>query len=212
MRFGRLKKVLSAAACGGLAIIGSAAAGAILFGSLGSEVLHAAWGRLAPFYGTYVGGAVVSAPGIGKVEQRDMDIVVQPYDEDGFQVEWVNVTRVDGRRDVKGVQRHVQRAQFVPSEEGDFFVESGASSVFQERQQTRPMQGDPVRWAAIDGNNLYVYSFMILEDGRYELQMYDRRLVEDGMEIEFRRLVDGELVRQIDGRAARVDVKVGGDE
>jgi hypothetical protein len=208
MRFGA---ALSAAACGGLAILGSAA-GAILFGSLGSEVVHAASDRLAPFYGTYVGGAVVSAPGGGKVEQRDMDIVVQPYDEDGFQVEWVNVTRVDGRRDVQGVQRHVQRARFVPSAEGDFFVESRDSGVFQERAETRPMQGDPVRWAAIDGNNLYVYSFMILEDGRYELQMYDRRLVEDGMEIEFRRLVDGQLVKRIDGRTARVDVKVGGEE
>jgi hypothetical protein len=41
-----------------------------------------------------------------------MDIVIEPYHEDGFRIQWVNVTLVDGRRDLPGVvgcrghQRH----------------------------------------------------------------------------------------------------------
>jgi hypothetical protein len=44
----------------------------------------------------------------------------------------------------------------------------------------------------------------VLEDGRYEFQIYNRVLTDVGLDIMFRRFEDGELVRQIKGRTVRV--------
>jgi len=61
-----------------------------------------------------------------------------------------------------------------------------------------------VRWAVHDAAGLHVYSFVILDDGRYELQTYTRRRVGTGLELRYERVVDGKLLRTIDGRAVRV--------
>ena len=68
------------------------------------------------------------------------------------------------------------------------------------------MRGDPVRWASLDGDRLHVYAFVVAEDGTYELQIYDRVLTEKGIDIEFQRIVDDEVLRRITGthRARRV--------
>jgi hypothetical protein len=178
---------------------------ALLAGSLlaGSGPLQAGVGDLTPFFGAFVGVAEVEDPPTGKVHHRDMDIVIQPYHEDGFMIQWVNVTLVDGRRDLPGVQRHVQRVLFEPDEERDFYVEVAEDNPFREREETRPMRGDPVRWASLDGDRLHVYAFVVGEDGKYELQIYDRVLTETGINIEFQRIVDDMLMRRIFGTTAR---------
>ena len=189
---------------------GTAAAGAgaiLLAGWLAGDGARAQEGALAPFFGTYVGVAEVQEADGEVSERRHMDIVIEPYDEAGFRLEWVNVSLVDGRRDVPGVERRVQAVYFEPAEAGDFFVESAEENPFREREQTEPMRGDPVRWARIDGDQLEVYSFVVRDDGRYEMQIYERSLTGQGMDIEFQRLVDGELVRRIVGTTARADSK-----
>jgi hypothetical protein len=155
------------------------------------------------FYGVYVGTAEVEDLGGGEESSRDMDIVIEPFHEEGFQIHWINVVKVDGRRDVPGVRRNVQSAMFEPVDGQNFYVEAEADNPFREREETYPMQGHPVRWASIDGPAMHVYSFVVLEDGRYELQIYDRVLTEHGLDINFQRLVDGALVRQIKGMAVR---------
>jgi hypothetical protein len=177
----------------------------LLTGSLllGSGPLQARVGDLTPFFGAFVGVAEVEDPPTGEIHQRDMDIVIQPYHEDGFMIQWVNVTLVDGRRDLPGVQRHVQRVLFEPHEERDFYVEVAEDNPFREREETRPMRGDPVRWASLDGDRLHVYAFVVGEDGTYELQVYDRVLTEKGIDIEFQRIVDDVVLRRIAGTTAR---------
>ncbi len=132
-----------------------------------------------------------------------MDIEIQPYRDGGFRIDWVNVTLVDGRRDLPGVERRVQSALFEPLEGRNMFVGVEAENLFQEREEAQPMRGDPVRWASIDGPRLHVYAFEVLEDGTYELQIYDRVLTEKGIDIAFQRIVDGEVVRRISGTTAR---------
>jgi hypothetical protein len=155
------------------------------------------------FYGVYVGVAEVEDLGGGEESSRDMDIEIEPFHEEGFQVHWINVIKVDGRRDVPGVRRNVQTAFFEPVAGQNFYVEVEADNPFREREETYPMQGHPVRWASIDGPTMHVYSFVVLEDGRYELQIYDRVLTETGLDINFQRLVDGALVREITGTTVR---------
>lgn len=45
---------------------------------------------------------------------------------------------------------------------------------------------------------------VVLDDGRYELQQYDRTLTGQGMELVFRRLRDGEQARTVKGRGVKV--------
>jgi hypothetical protein len=163
---------------------------------------------LEPFFGTYVGVAEVKDLQAGDAAlQRDMDIVIEPYKEGGFRIHWVNVSLVNGKRAMPGVERRVQTVLFEPAEDRDFFVEVAQSSPFRERGETLPMRGDPVRWASLDDQGLHVYSFMVLEDGRYELQVYDRTLTDIGLEIRFQRIVDGELMREITGTSARANLE-----
>lgn len=160
---------------------------------------------LADYFGAFVGRAEVRDMGEGLVETRDMDIEIAPYGRNGFRLRWTNVTLVDGRRDVPGVKRRVNEVIFEPRDGTDLFVEASVANPFQRQEVASPMAGDPVRWAKLDGRGLHVFSFAILEDGRYELQTYTRRLVDDGLELTFERVVDGETERRINGWAVRAD-------
>lgn len=182
-------------------LLGTGLALALCVAALGAQAAD----KLEPFYGTYVGVATVEDPQSGAVSERDMDVVIEPYQRDGFLITWVNVTRVDGRRDVPGVTRRVQNALFKAAEDRDMYVEVEASNPFGEREETLPMRGDPVRWATVDGKTLHVYSFVVLGDGTYELQINDRILTEDGLDIAYQRIVDDQVVRRIKGRMVRAE-------
>ena len=56
------------------------------------------------------------------------------------------------------------------------------------------MAGDALRWARIKGQTLSLYSFAIEPDGRYQLQITDRTLAGGGIDLHFRRYVDGIVV------------------
>ena len=160
---------------------------------------------LTDYFGAFVGRAEVRDSGAGVVETRDMDIEIGPFHRTGFRLRWTNVTLVDGRRDVPGVKRRVNEVTFEPRDGTSLFVEAPIASLFQRQEEASPLAGDPVRWAKLDENGMHVFSFAILEDGRYELQTYSRRLVDDGLELTFERVVDGEPLRRIDGWAVRAD-------
>lgn len=166
---------------------------------------------LQPFYGSYVGSAEVVDLVTGETGRRDLDIVIEPDDQSGFRLHWVSVALVDGRRDVPGVERRVQSVLFGPAEDGEFFVETEEESPFRERGETLPMRGDPVRWAYLEDDTLHVATFVVLEDGRYELQLYERSLTPNGLDIEFQRLVDGQLLTRIAGRTVRADSSSSGE-
>lgn len=158
---------------------------------------------LSRFFGSYVGRAVVENLTTGAEQERDIDIVVSPYRKDGLKIDWITVGLVDGRRDVPGVKRWSQTALFSPSENTDFMVEVGEKSLFKERDDMEVIKGDPVRWTRVEDNILHACSFVVLEDGRYELQVYQRILTENGMDILFERIVDGEVVRRVSGSTVR---------
>lgn len=160
---------------------------------------------LNDYFGAFVGRAEVRDTGDGLVETRDMDIEIEPFRRNGFSLRWTNVTLVDGRRDVPGVKRRVNEVIFEPFDGSGLYVEADVANVFQRQEEMSPVAGDPVRWAKLDENGMHVFSFAILEDGQYELQTYTRRLVDGGLELVFERLVDGQVLRRIDGRAVRAD-------
>lgn len=160
---------------------------------------------LKPMLGVYLGRATAKDLDTGQAEERDIDVEVTPYERDGFRIRWVNVTLVDGRRNVPGVKRRVSELAFKPATGRGFFVEVPQRNVFAEREEVQPMGGDPVRWAVLDAAGLHVYSFVILNDGRYELQTYSRKRTATGIDLHYERVVDGRLLRTIDGQAVRVE-------
>ena len=159
---------------------------------------------LKPMLGVYLGRATVKDLDTQVTEERDIDVEVTPFDRDGFRIRWVNVTLVDGRRNLPGVKRRVSELTFKPAKGRNFFVEVPQANVFAEREEVQPLGGDPVRWAVQDAAGLHVHSFVILGDGRYELQTYSRKRTDSGIVLHYERVVDGKLLRTIDGQAVKV--------
>lgn len=180
----------------------------LLLAALLLVVAHPAWAEVAAleqYFGAYVGRAV-ERDGDGVVrEERDIDVVISPYKRGGFRIEWVNVTLVDGRRDVPGVRRRPSESLFVPAEQGSFYVAAPEFNPFRVREDVTALAGDAVRWAALDAAGLHVYAFVILEDGTYEMATYTRRLTETGLALEFERVLDGRVVRRMSGHAVRAE-------
>jgi hypothetical protein len=136
---------------------------------------------------------------------RDIDIVISAIEGGGLRIDWTNVTLVDGRRDVPGVKRRADQVLLTPAPDREFFLAGVGYDPFQGKEEIEPMRGDPIRWGVRDGNDLTVYSFAILEDGRYELQVYERRATPTGLELAFERIKDGTVVRRMSGQAVRAD-------
>ncbi|GIK84551.1 MAG: hypothetical protein BroJett026_00320 [Betaproteobacteria bacterium] len=160
---------------------------------------------LKDLMGVYLGRVTVRDLDTQKTEERDIDVEVRPFERNGFRIRWTNVTLVDGRRNVPGVKRRVSELAFRPARGGAFYVEAPQVDVFVEREETTPMGGDPVRWAVNDAAGLHVYSFTILDDGRYELQSYSRRRTAGGIDLRYERVVDGRTLRTIEGAAVKIE-------
>jgi hypothetical protein len=182
-----------------------AAAGMLVLAALATPLAADPAPTLKPLLGVYLGRATVKDLVTQATEERDIDVEVTPFDRDGFRIRWVNVTLVDGRRNLPGVKRRVSELTFKPAKGRNFFVEVPQASVFAEREEVQPMGGDPVRWAVQDAAGLHVHSFVILADGRFELQTYSRKRTDTGIVLHYERVVDGKLVRTIDGQAVRVE-------
>ena len=182
---------------------------ALAFGlALAASILAAAPAladSIDPFIGTYVGTAQVLGPNGEVTEERDMDITIAEERGGGFKITWINVTRVSGRRDVSGVRRRVDEVTLEPGDREGLFLEQARRSLFERRQDIDVIAGDPMRWARIDGNRLGIFSLVVTDDGGYALQSYERILTEEGLDIEFNRVEDGEVTRRIIGHTIRVN-------
>ena len=160
---------------------------------------------IAPFVGVYVGQADVYDGSGVLVGKRDLEVVIEDVGRDRFRITWTNVSLVDGRRDVVGVERRVGEAIFEPGDRPQVYVQEMRGSLFEASRQMDFLAGDPMRWASVEGPRLGMYAIALTVDGLLEVQSYVRTLTEDGMDIEFQRVYDGGIERRILGRAIRVD-------
>ncbi|MCS6879180.1 MAG: hypothetical protein N2038_06860 [Geminicoccaceae bacterium] len=166
---------------------------------------RAAESPLQRVFGTWVGSAELFDETGALLEQRDLDLLVEPFRRSGFRLRTISVTLVGGRRDRPGVVRRETEVAFVPAGDRPYFVEERGSNPFREREELQAMAGDPVRWAVVDDQGLHLYAFVLLEDGRFELQVTHRRPTPEGLELDFVRIRDGRVVRRARGRLIRVD-------
>lgn len=150
---------------------------------------------ISDFYGHYVGSALAKTEDSRYLgfEARDLDVIIEATEQNGFVLSWTTIRRRD---DEKGPKRSTRTM---------FFRPGFAPNVYGPDEQGNPAKGEEVSWARIDGDTLYTYLLATTERGDYELQTYARRLTKDGMTLEFGRFRDGERVRKVSGKLKRVD-------
>ncbi len=84
------------------------------------------------------------------------------------------------------------------------FVRTGTPGVFRSDEENGVWSGKPVTWAYIADTTLYVSSVIIKEDGSYDVTTYARTVTNNDLDLVFTRVRDGEQVRRVTGRLARV--------
>lgn len=124
---------------------------------------------------------------------RDLDVRIEPSG-DGFKLTWITLTR-GGNAANPEVQRREQSLTFDKTDR---------PFVFQAEDSASPLEGGILSWARLHDATLSVYQMALSETGGFELFSYDRTLTQDGMELVFRRLRDGDQIRAVHGRLNRV--------
>jgi hypothetical protein len=146
------------------------------------------------FHGVWRGNAL-SESNISvhfRVTARDLDVEIRPYAQGGFSVRWATVLRQKGDPDAP--------VEVLKETTVDFIPDPNRPGVWRTVGSPDPLALEPLYWARLEGQTLTVYSFGIAEDGTSELQIYERTLGGLGMELEFRRTVDGQAIRSARGR------------
>lgn len=157
------------------------------------------------FYGSYVGSGSAQVLDAGETEERDLDVTIESFKDDGFTLKWITVVRgANGARTSDDVKRREVEENFVPVEDKEnVFIIAPEGGLFQKSELPNPLLGEAVRWAAIKGNDMTVYSLEINQAGGSELQVYRRSLTEKGMDITFMRLQDEEVKVRMSGTLVR---------
>jgi len=172
---------------------------AILFGfllvvapvTLTGGVALAAESPIKPFIGTFKGDAVsknrdsiyfgTSLRGFGLTIKAEGD---------GFALVTTNTRKRGGKSKTK-----TTTLNFYPAKR---------AAVFKARQSGEPADGKAYIWAEVKGDTLGVYVLAVGKNGGYDLLIYKRTLIKDGLKIVFRRIRDGSPVRIVFGRAKRI--------
>jgi len=160
-----------------------------------------AQGDITRFYGSYVGSGTAERMDTKTTEQRDLDVQLGPFKDKGFSLEWITVVRSStGERAGEGVKRREVSEKFIPYEERkNVFIDAPSGGLFSKAELPNPLKGEPMRWAAINGDTLTVYSMAITKSGESELQVYHRTLTEKGMSVTFLRMHDETVLVRLTG-------------
>lgn len=146
---------------------------------------------IKPFVGSYQGEAVSKNRdslyfGAGL---RGFGLTIKE-EGDGFALITTNTRKRGGKNKTKTLTLNFYPAQ--------------RKNVFKSRQSGEPADGKPYIWADVKGDTLGVYILAMQKTGGYDLLIYKRQLIDEGLKITFRRIRDGSPVRIVYGRAKRV--------
>ena len=154
---------------------------------------------LGDFCGDYEGQTISSTEdGLSK---RDLSVSISDCDK-GFTVNWTTVThKSDGR-----LKRKSYTINFRPTDRETVFASAMRTNMFGGKVPLDPLKGDPYVWARVSGKTLTVFALIVTHAGGYEMQVYDRTIVGDGLDLKFSRFRDGVQLRQITAKL----IKTGG--
>jgi hypothetical protein len=150
------------------------------------------------FVGEYLGEGISNQD--DDLTKRDLRVVIKPS-RDGFILTWVSVThKIDGNLKRKSYSVH-----FKPRGKSGLYGSAMRTDMFGNQVPMDPMQGEPYVWARISGDTLFVYALLITDEGGYEMQVYERTLTPNGMDLTYSRVRDGQVLRTVHGTLKRVD-------
>lgn len=150
------------------------------------------------FVGSYSGETEIVID--GAPVKRDMSVKIAPTKE-GFLLNWTSTTyRADGR-----VKVGEYAIEFVPSARDHIYQAAMKTNLFGKATPLDPLKGEPFVWARFEGDMFSVFSLFINEVGDYEIQEFHRTLVEGGLDLGFRRVLNGTPQREINTFLKRED-------
>ena len=129
-----------------------------------------------------------------RMTARDLDVVIAPT-ADGFSIAWTTVQRQKGDPSKPSVVRKGSEIVFQPP---------GRAGVWHETQSSGAKAGDRYAWSRIEDNTLITQIIEVDNEGHSDLHVYRRTLSGSGMALKFRRLIDGELARTVDGKLIKI--------
>ncbi len=160
--------------------------------------LRPAWSddaAIQPFFGQYVGRTLMP---MGEARNRELRVTIRPLGTFGFSVEWETTIHKSGKQP----ERKVQAIEFEPTRRaGVYTVARGDEATSAPKE---PADGEPYAWARLADNTLTVNLLTITDNGDYVVQTYDRTLTAKGMRLEFMRVKNGKIERQIKAALKRV--------
>ena len=144
------------------------------------------------FVGEYRGHSIEDSESVLTI--HDIDVRITRF-ESGFTVKWSMVTRnANGE-----AERSEYSVNFVPTRREHIFASAMAPNLFGKQVPLNPLEGEPFMWARITGPTLSVYAMFVTESGGHDMQIYDRTLTEDGLQLKIQRLRDEMPYRVVTG-------------
>ena len=142
------------------------------------------------FVGVYSGEVDVEID--GEMVQRDASVEIEAASP-GFVVSWTTATR----RSDGSIKEKSYTVDFRPTLRDGVFGAAMRKNVFGKEVPLDPMKGEPYVWSRIVGDTLSVFSIYVYDDGSYEIQQFDRTLVEGGLELQFSSAKNGKVRRRL---------------
>lgn len=150
------------------------------------------------FFGSYEGTAPADA---GTSGNRDLTVIIRPFDEGGFSIRWRTIIFEPGERQPRG---RTQVIYFKPSVAAPGIFVATPPEDAAGLASNIPLEGRPFAWARISGNTLTVNVLTISETGDYTVQTYDRTLSDGGLALSFVRRRNGDVEQRISGKLDRI--------
>lgn len=157
------------------------------------EIQRKPTSEMEPFYGNYEGTTINVAK--GEVSERDLGVAIKPWGKEGFTIEWSAVIyRSSGNK-----KRSEASINFYASMRPAIYASAMRTNVFGNVVPYDPVgeNADPYVWAGLEGDTLTVNALYIVDGSGYEMHIYKRSLHKDGLELNFTRLRDSEVITEI---------------
>jgi len=164
----------------------------VVVGSAGAQSSNEG---LEDFFGRYAGTGIVENSDVEGMSMtlRNLDVEIRPASRDGFSVHWSSLIRRFGGN----VPTYTRKGLEIE------FVATDRPGVYREKSPGNVLKGESLTWARLEHPTLTVNQLVPSERGGFEVLSYERTLSEEGMELVFKRLVDGEEVRTVKGTLER---------
>lgn len=152
--------------------------------------------NIKAFFGTFTGSGLADGDDAAYfgVTQRDLDVKIAPTADGGFTVAWTTVLREGGDPKKPNVRKRATSMTFAPGPR---------PGLFHALDNGDPLAGGMISWARISRNTLVIRQLTVLEDGRHEVQTYERTLSGSGMSLLYTRVLDGEQTRRVRGKLVK---------